>query len=222
MLICFFHLSTARLNGIHDPGLEGEMLWRAALGQMRQLEYGLHSGCSFCLSLYTHTHTHTHTRQLKARHTCVSVSWKCVTTTRSSTDVKDLTLFNWAANHGIVFIYTHTPHFQKFCSPQSGPTRSKWSQENFQPVLRRLQVSILDSGTLARPAGWLRLSPRCTSFVSSSAGGAGPALSRPCLPRCCLSPGDALGSSTVIILSVSSLTSLRTTLQQLSDNPFVM
>ena len=147
MLICFFHLSTARLNGIHDPGLEGEMLWRAALGQMRQLEYGLHSGCSLFLSLSPHTHTSAKSRA----HMC-----QCILEMSNHNEefnrCQGLTL---SIELPIMALCsrTHThPASSSFVLHRVVPPWSKWSRENFQPVLRRLQVSLLDSGTLARAA----------------------------------------------------------------------
>ena len=85
--------------------------------------------------------------------------------------------FNWAANHGIVFTHTHTPRFQQFCSPQSGPTLVKVKPGEFPastPEATSLAFRFWDAGS---GRGRLRLSPRCTSFVASSAAGA----SRPCL-----------------------------------------
>ena len=97
--------------------------------------------------------------------------------------------FNWAANHGIVFTHTHTPRFQQFCSPQSGPTLGKVKPGEFPasaPEATSLAFRFWDAGS---GRGRLRLSPRCTSFVASSAAGAGPALSRPVwLPQCLPTP----------------------------------
>lgn len=167
MLVCFFHLSTTQqLNGIHDPGLEGEMLWRVALGQMRQLEYGLHSGCSLFLSLSLNTHTHTppETSAKSWAHMCKCILEMC-NHKEEFNRCQGLTLFNWAANHGIVFIHTthtHThPASSSFVLQRVVQPWSKWSQENFQPVLRWLHVSLLDAGTLAQAC---RLAPVISSL----------------------------------------------------------
>ena len=117
---------------------------------------------SFCLSLYAHTH---HQKcLLKAGHTCVSVWWKCATTRRSSTDVKDL-LFS--VELPVMALYSYTPHTHTHPASRSFVLQrvvqpwSKWSQENFQPVLWWLHVSLLDSGTLVQAC---RLAPVISSL----------------------------------------------------------
>ena len=168
---------------------------------------------SFCLSL------HTHTRLLKAGHTCVSVSWKCPTTTRSSTDVKDLLFQLSCQSRHCVHAHTHTPlPAVLFSTEWSHPGQSEAGRISSQcsgGYKSRFQILGRWLGPWSAPAvsslHFLRSQQRCRG--------------QPAVSGChsaCLRPGDALGSSTVITLSVSSLTSLRTTPQQLSDNPFVM
>jgi len=186
MLVCFFHLSTTQqLNGIHDPGLEGEMLWRVALGQMRQLEYGLHSGCSLFLSLSLNTHTHTppETSAKSWAHMCKCILEMC-NHKEEFNRCQGLTLFNWAANHGIVFIHTthtHTPRFQQFCSPKSGSTLVKVKPGEFPasaPMATRLAFRCWDAGSgLPVGSGYL-----LTAFPLYPAALAGPGRpSQPCL-----------------------------------------
>lgn len=145
----------------------------------------------------------------------------CVTISGSSSDVKDI-LFSIhlpiTASLSLSLCLSAAVFSTEWFSSDQSEGWSIFSQCS--------QDSLLDPVTLVQASWFAQLSSHCVSFFCQST------LGRPwtCLLQwaassChspCLNPQDALDSSMVIIPPVSSQPPLLTTLEQLSDNPFVM
>lgn len=144
----------------------------------------------------------------------------CVTLSGSSSDVKDI-LFS--IHLPITASLSLSLSLSSCILHRMVQFGSEWRLEYFQPVLPGLTFRSRDTcpGLLVRSI----IFSLCFLFCQSTLGRPWTCLLQWAASSChspCLNPQDALDSSMVIIPPVSSQPPLLTTLEQLSDNPFVM